>query len=331
MLLPVALRAQVAGLSTLAVLDRSSSARTAGLGMDYLALYDDDISITLDNPSFIDKRFDHQILLNYVGMFRGVNLGAVAYGKHFDKYGDFLFGLRFNSYGIFDGYDETDHPTGKFYAADYAFSIGWGRHIDSCFSIGVNFKPTFSQYESYNAFAIALDLAGSYTSRNKQFAATLMARNIGAQLATFDGNVEKIPFELSTALSYRLENAPFRLFFAATELQTWDLRYEDVLNPVSTYDPYTNSYTEETFLHEAADKIFRHALFGVELAIKEVFFARLGYNYRQSVETHGITNINTSGFSYGVGLRKKRFEFSFARNNYYLGKAPTYITIAVRM
>lgn len=330
-LLPLGLKAQVAGLNTLSVLDMSSSARTAGLGLDYLPLYDDDISITLDNPSFIDSRFNNRVMINYVGMPASAHFGAAAYGRHFDKVGDFIFSLRFNSFGRFEGYDENEISTSSFHAADYVFSIGWGKHIDSSFSIGINFKPVLSQYESYTAFAAAFDVCGSYVSSNKRFAATLMGRNIGAQLATFSGTVEKIPFELSASLSYKLENAPFRVFLAATELQCWNLRYDDPLHPIVTYDPYEGAYTEETFIHEATDKLFRHAVFGVELSIAKVLYARLGYNYRQSAETYGSENINTSGFSYGFGIRKKKFDFAFARNNYYLGKAPTYISISFRI
>ena len=322
---------QIAGLSTLSVLDASSSARTAGLGMDYLSVYDGDLTTGIDNPSLIDGRYHHTLSLNYVGLFSGSNFGSVNYGRHIDKLGDFLFGFHFNSYGRFEGYDETETETGNFFAADYVLSVGWGRAIDSSFSIGVNFKPVLSQYESYTALAVAIDLAGSYVSASKRFSSTLMARNIGAQLMTFDGTTESLPFELSAALSYKLANAPLRFFFAATELQRWNLRYDDELNPVVTYDPYAEEYTRETWVHEAADKLFRHAVFGVELSLKDVVFARLGYNYRQSAETHGTNNINSSGFSYGLGIRKNRFEFSFARNNYYLGKAPNYITISVRL
>lgn len=331
LLLPVFCRSQVSGLSTLSVLDVSSSARTAALGMDFLSIWDnDDRLIGIDNPSFLTDSYHNSISLNYVALFSGANFGAVSYGRSFNKVGNFLVGLHFNSYGRFDGYDENEVSEGKFFAADYALSFGWGRPIDSNFFIGVNFKPLLSQYETYTAFAFALDVAGSYVSTSRRFSTTLIARNSGAQLATFNGNVESLPFELALGLSYRLENAPFRFFFTAADLQKWNLRYEDPLNPIVTYDPYTGTYSKETWAHEAFDKLFRHAIIGVELSLKNAFFARVGFNYRQMKETAGVSNFNTSGFSYGFGIRKKRFDFGFARNNYYLGKAPNYITLSLR-
>ena len=157
-----------------------------------------------------------------------------------------------------------------------------------------------------------------------------MARSIGAQLATFDGTVEKLPFELSAEVSYKLKNAPFRVFFAATELQRWDLRYEDPLHPTSETDPFTGEVTRESWLAGAFDNLMRHTLFGIELNLGQSLFARVGYSYRQTAEVRGVDAFNLSGFSFGVGLRAKRFEFSYARRNYHLSQAPNYLTLSYR-
>ena len=324
-------KGQIAGLSSLDVLDMPVTARTAALGLDYLPLFDNDISIAIDNPSFIDQRFNRQLSLNYVNLFSGANFGAVSYGFHTEKFGDFVVGMRFDGYGRFEGYTEEEVPTGSFFAADYVASLGWGMCIDSNFRIGVNFKPVLSQYDVYTAFAIALDMAASYVSTNKAFAATLMGRNAGAQILTFDGTTERTPFELSAALSYKLENAPFRFFFAATELQRWNLRYNDPLNPTEVFDPYTGEIIAEKPLTGILDNAARHTVFGVELSIQNAFFARVGYSYRQTAEMHGISNINFSGFSYGIGIRKPKFDFAFSRNNYHLGQAPNYLSLSFKI
>lgn len=322
--------AQIAGLNTLSLLDRGSSARTAGLGFDYLPLFGGDVATALDNPSLITADLHNQAALNYINMFRGTNMGSLAYARTLGKVGTFVFGFHFNSYGRFEEYDEEDNYLGDFYAADYALSVGWGMWIDSNFSIGANFKPVLSQYESYTALAVAFDLAGSYTSSDRRFASTLMARNIGAQIMTFDETVEKLPFELSASLSYKLKNAPFRIFFAATELQRWNLRYNDELNPTSHTDPFTGEVTEESWFKGTIDNLMRHTLFGIELNLGTAIFARVGYSYRQAVETVGADAFNMSGFSFGIGLKGKRYEFSYARSNYHLSQAPNYFTLSYK-
>ena len=325
------LNAQIAGLNTLSLLDRGSSARTAGLGFDYLSLNGGDVTLALDNPSLITADLHNQAALSYINMFRGGNMGSLAYGRTLGKAGTFVFGFHFNGYGRFEEYDEEDNYLGEFTAADYALSVGWGLWLDSNFSIGANFKPVLSQYERYTAVAVAFDLAGSYTSNSRRFAATLMARNIGAQIVTFDETVETLPFELSATLSYKLKNAPFRLYFAATELQRWNLRYDDELNPTATTDPFTGEVSGPTLAARFADKLFRHLNVGIELNIKQSVFARLGYSYRQMVEMTAADVLNLSGFSVGFGIHAKKFDFIFARNGYHLAQAANYINLSFRL
>ena len=179
--------AQVAGLNTLSLLKMPSSAHTAALGVNYLPLFAPyDLNVGLDNPSLISPHYDRRLTLNYVGLFSGSNFGSVAYGLDTRRLGAFLLSFHFNSYGRFQGFDEEELEHGTFGASDVAFSVAWGMNIDSNFSIGASLRPVLSQYESYTAFALALNVAGSYISDDKRFAATVQGRNIGAQLATFD-------------------------------------------------------------------------------------------------------------------------------------------------
>ncbi len=329
--------AQVAGMNTLSLLQMPSSARAAALGGSYLSVFaPDDIHIGLDNPSLISENYNRRLALDYVGMFSGGNFATVAYGCNFERFGTFLFGLRYNGYGTFEGYDETETPQGTFSASDIALLVAWGLNVDSNFSVGASFMPVRSQYESYTAVAFALNVAGSYVSDNRRFAATLQARNIGAQIATFNGMAESLPFDLSATLSYKVSNAPFRLFFAVDQLTKWRLGYDDPLNPETEIDPYTGQPVAKPWydgISKVLDEVARHAAFGVEVEIKQLFFIRLGYRYRQMEEMSASdrTNINFSGFSYGFGLHTKKFEFSFARRNYHLGQAPNYLSLSFRL
>ena len=327
LLLTSSAMAQVAGMSSLAVLDMPASPRAAAFGMDYVALPEGEIALALDNPSLISKKLDGQMTLTYMGMKAATNFGTLAYGHTFDRFGSFVFGLRFCSYGHFEGYSEEDVSTGRFSAADYIISIGWGRAIDSSFSIGVTFKPVYSHYESYNAFALVFDVAGSYVSPNHCFAATIMGRNIGAQIATFDNTVEHIPYELTAGLSYKLQKAPFRFFFNYAEMQRWDLRYDDPLNPTTETDPFTGQTTTQSNSAAFFDKLGRHLQVGVELNIGKAFFARIGYNYRKAAEMHAADVLNTSGLSFGLGFSWHGFDFAYSHNNYHLWQAPNYISI----
>lgn len=328
---------QVAGMNTLLLLQMPSSARTAALGVSYLPLFSpNDITVGIDNASLISPNYHRRLNLDYVGLFSGSKFCSASYGVDFHRFGVFLFGIHYYGYGSFDAYDDVDVPQGTFSASDIALSASWGLQIDSSFSVGASLKPVLSQYESYSAFALSLDVSGSYVSPDKHFVATLQAKNIGAQLATFDGTVEHIPFNLSAGCSYKAQNAPFRVFFQLDHLTRWKLSYDDPLNSESEIDPYTGQPVSKPWYDKATnalDKAARHASLGLEIDIKKVFFVRFGYRYRQSVEMSASdrTNINFSGFSYGFGINTKRFEFSFARRNYHLGQAPNYLSISFKL
>lgn len=330
-LLPfTSLRSQIAGLNTLTLLDLNTQARTSGLGLDYMALYGDDPTIGIDNPSLLRREMAGVGTLSFVSLFQGSMMGALSYAHDFGRIGTVMFAFRFNNYGTFDGYDEEEMSTGRFAAADYALTAGWGMWIDSNYSIGATLKPVFSRYDSYSALAVAIDLAGSYVSDSRSFAATVMARNIGAQVMTFDRTVETLPFELSAEVSYKLAKAPFRFFFAANELQRWDLRYNDPLNPTSEVDPFTGEVRKEGWVEGFVDNLLRHAQVGVEITLGKSLFARVGYSYRQSAEMRGIEGLNMSGFSFGIGLHTKRFDFAYSRRNYHLSQAPDFITVSYK-
>ena len=340
------LHAQIAGMNTLTLLDLGSSARASGLGFDYLVLPEGDISVALDNPSMLclwdesQQRYyqsGRQALLNYTSLFRGSSMGTLAYTTDFGgRISPMLFAFRFNNYGSFDGYDEEEISTGTFHAADYALSAGWSLPVarglldGDQLNFGVMATTILSQYEQYRAFALSFDLMLSYFRPSHGFAATLAARNIGAQLFTFDGTGESLPFELSAEVSYKLTKAPFRFFFAANELQRWNLRYEDPLNPTTETDPFTGEVTKEGWLEGFADNLLRHAQVGVEINIGKALFARVGYSYRQSAEMRGLEGLNMSGFSFGIGIHTKRFDFAYARRNYHLSQAPDFFTLSYR-
>lgn len=330
LILPHSSFSQVAGLNTLTLLDISSQARTSGLGFDYLTVYDADPTLAIDNPSLLRSEMSGIGSLSFVSLFQGSMMGALSYTHHFEKVGTFVFAFRFNNYGRFEGYDEEEISTGTFSAADYALSVGWGMWLNDNFSIGATFKPVLSHYESYTAMAVAFDLAGSYFSDDRRFAASVMARNIGAQVITFDQTVETLPFELSAEVSYKLSKAPFRFFLGANELQRWDLRYDDPLSPTTEVDPFTGEVIKEKWYEGFFDNLLRHMQVGVELNLGKSLFARVGYSYRQTAEMRGLDALNMSGFSFGIGLRTKRFEFSYARRNYHLSQAPDFFTLSYR-
>ncbi|MBR5028088.1 MAG: Hsp20 family protein [Bacteroidales bacterium] len=89
--------------------------------------------------------------------------------------------------------------------------------------------------------------------------------------------------------------------------------------------------TDEKAFVGFLDNFFRHLDVGVEFCPGNAFKIWLGYSYRQSKEMQAADITNMSGFSYGVGLRVKRINIGYARNNYHLGQAPNTISVSTNL
>jgi hypothetical protein len=324
--------AQIGGNGTYKFLNYTNAARVAGLGGNFLAVNDDDISLTLANPSLITPVMHNNLAFSYVYNPGGVNYGYVAYARTFSKAGSFVGSMQYVNYGEFKGADASGNPTADFHASEYALNIGWGRQLTPLFSIGANGKLIYSQLETYNSFGIAVDVAGTYTSREKTFTASLIGRNIGTQLDPYvAGQYEPLPFALDIGMSQKLKHVPLRFSQLITNLQKWDLTYDDPNDPDNSTDPITGEVNEPTGAAKFLDGLMRHVVLGAELTIAKVLDIRIGYNYQRRQELKLYTKPGMTGFTFGAGLHVKMFNLSYTRGSYTAAIANNYLTLGVNL
>ncbi|MDP1624084.1 MAG: type IX secretion system protein PorQ [Bacteroidales bacterium] len=324
--------AQIGGNGTYKFLGYTNSARIAGLGGNFLAINDNDITLAQANPSLINPLMSNNLAFSYVNNPGGVNYGFVTYAHDFTKVGCFVGSLQFVNYGKFTGADAAGNLTGDFYASEYALNIGWGRQLTPLFSIGANGKLIYSQLETYKSFGIAVDVAGTYQSKDKAFTASLIGRNIGTQIVPYlPGKYEPLPFELQIGLSQQLKHIPLRFSQLLTNLQKWDLTYFDPGDPANTADPISGQAKEKTGAGKVADGMMRHIVLGAELTIAKVLAIRIGYNYQRRQELKLSSKAGLTGFSMGAGLRVKMFNLSYSRASYTAGIPKNYITVGVNL
>jgi len=323
---------QIGGNGVYKFLALPNSARIGAMGGNYLAIYDDDITLTLANPSLINPNVKNQLALSYIDYYTDINYGFAQYGMDFNKVGSFVGTLQFINYGQFDEADETGQRYGTFSAAEYALNIGWGRPLTPRWSIGANYKLVYSYFYDDNSFGMAVDVAGSYRSEDNNFVASLMLKNMGYQIDPYNnGNHEPLPFEIQAGISQKFRHLPFRYSVLFTNLQKWDLRYEDPLNPSGGVDPLTGQANEVSGVEKFADNLMRHIVIGGELLIGKNFSLRAGYNYGRRQEMKIQEKVSTVGFSWGFGFRVSAFNFSYARSRYHLVGSPNYITITANL
>jgi len=324
--------AQIGGNGTYKFLGYSNSARIASMGGSFLAINDNDITLTQANPSLITPAMNNNLALSYVNSTGGINYGFVMYSHTFGKVGSFVGSLQYLNYGNFTGADASGNLTGDFSASEYALNIGWGRQLSPLFSIGANGKLIYSQLDTYRSFGIAVDVAGTYTSKDQTFTASLIGRNIGTQIVPYvAGQYEPLPFELQIGLSQKLKHIPLRFSELLTNLQRWDLTYLDPSDPANVPDPITGEVKQKSGIGKFADGVMRHIVLGAEVTIAKAFSIRIGYNYQRRQELKLTSKAGLTGFSIGAGLRVKMFNLSYTRASYTAGMPRNYITVTVNL
>lgn len=326
------LNAQIGGSYTYAFLNLPNSARIAALGGNANAIKDNDLSLCLVNPSLLTKKLNNQVTLSFVDYYSDINYGFVSYARDLKKLGMFDASMQFINYGKFTNTDATGMSYGTFTAGEYAFNLGWGRQLDSLFSIGANLKNIYSHLDTYHSYGIAVDVAGTYSSAKSQFTATFIALNIGRQLKYYtEGNNEPLPFELQLGLSKKLAHTPFRFSVVLRHLEKWDLTYVDPNNPEPTVDALTGDPIPEKKFGKFLDKGMRHMVVGGELSPSRNFSLRLGFNYQRRKELKVDSKLSTVGICWGFGFRIKQFNLSYSRARYHLAGSPNNITISTNI
>lgn len=305
-----------------------NSARIAGLGGNFATINDNDINVAVANPSLINAEMHNNLGMSFVDYHADLNYGYATYGRSFKKVGNFVGTMQFIDYGTFDFTNENGDIQGNFTAGEYAMNIGWGRSLDSSFSIGANLKGIYSSLESYNSFGLAVDVAGTYHNADHKFTASLIFSNIGRQITTYNGFNETLPFEIKAGLSKTLQHIPLTFSVLFTNLQKWDLTYPD---NNSNSGSFNGEEPSNSGVADFGDKLMRHIVIGAELRPFKVIRLRLGYNYLRRQEMVLDTKPGTVGWSWGLGIKVYKFEVAYSRSAQYLGPSFNFFSLTTNL
>ncbi len=301
-------------------LEMTNSARIAALGGDAVAVYDHDLDLAYHNPALLTRELHHDVTLNFVNYFAGVNYGYASAAANLGQKGIIGGGIHYLNYGKFQGADETGSLTGNFRAADYSVNIMYSRPLDSLINFGFTVKSVFSDLEMYNSTAIGFDLGITYCNPGSRFAAGLVLRNMGFQVDAYypEGAGEPLPFNIALGISQGLQHAPLSFIIVASHLEKWDLTYttdEERENSTSTLTGESASKSDfDIFI----DKFMRHIHFGTEFSIGNNITLRAGYNYRRRQELKISSKPGMVGFSWGIGVKVAKFRIGYGHGIYHL-------------
>ena len=305
--------AQVGGENIYQFLNLSSSARQIALGGETLTLIDD-VNQPVWNPSVINVGMEDKISVNYTNYLAGINIGSISYSTSISrKLGHIHTNIKYIDYGTLIESDINGNEIGSFNASDKAISLGYSYNLPRThFYVGANIRLIHSNISNFTSSGFSSDFAVLYNNPYKPFILTLVARNFGKQIKTYNGVNETIPFKLALGGSYQLEHVPLRWYFTLDNLQNWDI---SIANPSNQTTDLEGNITKEkiSFLTNA----MRHFVVGAELFPESAINVRMGYNFRRAAELK-LQNARTfSGFSFGFGIKMNKFKLNYAYSKYH--------------
>lgn len=317
------LGAQTGGDNVYEFLNLTHSGFISSLGGTNVGLVSDNLNLSYHNPALLNSEMDNDIALNYVNYFAGVNYGLAMYSETFPGTGNFAAGVTYLNYGNFIEADASGIITGSFTASEYALSIIYSRNIDTLFSVGVNLKPVLSHLEKYTSFGFALDIGGSYISRNGLFSAGLVIKNAGLQVSRYAGEErQKLPFEIQAGVSQKLAHAPFRFSLNLKHLEKFDLSYQ--------YNDTISADSDFPAGSEILENMMRHVVAGAELIPHKNFYLAIGFNYQRRRELLSSSAMSFSGFSWGFGINTSVIDIEFGRAAYHLAGSSNHVSLIIK-
>ena len=281
------------------------SAHAAALGGENITLIDDDITLAAHNPALLINTSHNTLNFNYMTYMSDSKTAGAAYSRVFsDKAAGGIF-ARYVDYGEFEGYTEDNIYTGTFTAKDMEFAAVYSHLLSEKWSGGVAAKFIYSKYETMSSIALGIDLGLNYYDSEQELSASLVVKNLGAQITAFEDKTENMPFDIQLGVSKRLSHAPLRLSATLNNLHKW-----------SADDFYNADGKKEDF----GEMLFKHITLGVDFLFSERFYAALGYNYRTAKE---LSNDGSKwdGFSVGAGLNIKKFKLGVSYSKLHISSS----------
>jgi hypothetical protein len=325
-------QAQTGGNEAYTFLKLPVSARVSAMGGKLFSVRDNNSALAIMNPSMLNPSMSTGTSLNLVNYFARTTYGHLNYIHSFKNVGTFDLALNFANYGRFKGYDIYGNETAEFGVSDYAVIMGYGKEfVDSAFSMGMNVKWIFSQYESYFSAGLGVDFAASYYHYPENLSLTLLLSNLGTQFKSYAGIREKIPFEIQLALSQRFKHVPIRYSIILQHLQKWDLSHKDPTDPYAEFDVNTGEMKEKTKINKFGNNLFRHIVFGLEIIPIKYFSLQVSYNYNVRQEMRAIEKPGAIGFAYGAGIHVYHFDLYYARSHNNLASVPNHFTLSTNI
>ena len=208
---------------------------------------------------------------------------------------------------------------------DAVMGAGYSYLLSDHWAGGANFKAAYSRIADYSSASLAVDLGLNYYDAEKALSVSMVMRNIGAQIKTYDGVVERVPYNLQLGLTKGLAHLPVEFHITLTDLTRWKksdyLTIPDTEKEKQNGDGSTSLSTGRLMLN--------HLVFGIEVKPRENIWIAAGYNFRRGYELQAAGKGHLAGLSAGAGIRLQRFSIGLAWAKYHMAAQSLMGNVAV--
>lgn len=298
--------------STFQFLQLPMSSHAAALGGDNTSIIEDDVTLSYHNPALLSNTHGRTLSFNYMSYLQKTNIASAAYNMEVGQRSMLALGAHYLNFGSMKNTDAEGNIIGNFSAKDMALMMTYSFDFSSRLSGGVTGKFIYSNYEQVYSLALGVDLGLNYYNPETMFSMSVVARNLGGQIKTYDGTQEPIPFNLLVGFSKELAHAPLRLSLTLTDLDKWQA--EDFYN--------TSDDSWKAIL-------IKHLIIGADLFPTSNTYISAGYNFLLRSELKNNAKRSLEGFSIGGGIKTQRMKVGVSYGKYHVAASSLMMNFAI--
>ena len=309
----IALRAQNAE-AAFQFLQLPTSSHAAALGGDNVSVIEDDVTLTFHNPALLANTTGRTLNIGYMSYLQKTNVASASYNTEMGDRSMLAFGAHYLNYGSMKNTDNEGNIIGNFSAKDMALMTVYSFDFNDRLSGGVAGKFIYSNYEQVYSLALGVDLGLNYYNPETMFSLSVVARNLGGQVKSYDDTQEAIPFNLLVGLSKQLAHAPIRLSLTLTDLNRWQAK--------DFYNTADSSW-------EAL--LLKHFIIGADLFPTPSTYLSVGYNFLLRSELKNNARRAMEGLSVGGGVQTQRMKVGIAYGKYHIAASSLMMNFAIAL
>lgn len=295
------------------VLRLPTSARVAAMGGENISASDDDVAVGQHNPALLSNVSPNTLGLSFMTYADGARwMGAQYVRGYGERHTAAIFAQHMN-YGEMTETDAGGNDLGRFSPKDIVIGAGYSYLLSERWAGGATLKTVISNIAEYRAAALAVDLGVNYFDDEQDLSISVAARNLGAQVQSYDNRTETVPYTFQAGFTKGLKHMPMRFSITATDLSRWKKVHYFVA------DGETMSFGRLAL---------NHLVVSADWLLSDVITLTAGYNFRRGYELKAAGGSHWAGFTAGANLNFSKIRLHLAYAQYHKSTASLMGTFA---